>query len=225
MQTVVTNRVHIGDVIRNAIVFNFKNSRGGAVNTDTLLQTVAHLFKLLDDRQVDYLLVGGIALLQYIEGRNTQDIGLIMAVSSLEKLPEIRIIDQNEHFARGKFNELQIDLLLTRNPLFDKVQREFATTQQFVEQAIPCATVEGLLLLKMYALPSLYRHGSFARVGIYENDIATLMQLYQPAPDPLFAELSRHLSATDLKAVREIVDEIQQRIARFRQKSDPGDLR
>jgi len=190
------------------------------VNTDTLLQTVARLFKLLDERRIDYLLVGGIALLQYIEGRNTQDIDLIMAVSSVEKLPEIQLVDQNEYFARGQFNELQIDLLLTRNPLFAKVQCEYATTHPFVEQSIPCATVEGLLLLKMYALPSLYRQGSFARVGIYENDIATLIQLYQPPIEPLFAELAPHLSSADLKAVREIVDEIQQRIARFQQKLD-----
>lgn len=220
MEAVVTNQVHIGNVIRNAIVFNFRNSLGGAVITDNLLQTVSRLFALLDERQIEYLLVGGIALLQYIEGRNTQDIDLIMAVSSLEKLPEIRIIEQNQDFARGQFDELQIDLLLTRNPLFDKVKRDYATTQQFVEQAIPCATVEGLLLLKMYALPSLYRQGGFARVGIYENDIATLMQLYQPELDLLFAELSKHLSATDLKAVREVIAEIEQRIARFQQQSD-----
>jgi hypothetical protein len=160
MEAVVTNQVHIGNVIRNAIVFNFRNSLGGAVVTDNLLQTVSRLFALLDERQIEYLLVGGIALLQYIEGRNTQDINLIMAVSSLEKLPELRIIEQNQDFARGQFGELQIDLLLTRNPLFDKVKRDYATTRQFVEQAIPCATVEGLLLLKMYALPSLYRQGS-----------------------------------------------------------------
>jgi hypothetical protein len=219
MEATVTKRVHIGDVIRNALVFNFKNPRGGAVATDTLVQTVARLFKLLEARQIDYLLVGGIALLQYIEGRNTQDIDLIMAVASLEKLPEIQVSGQNEDIARGQFHELQIDLLLTRNRLFDKVQREYATTRPFIEQAIPCTTVEGLLLLKMYALPSLYRQGSFARVGIYENDIATLMQLYQPPLAPLFAELSQHLSASDLKAVREIVDEIEQRIARFQQKS------
>ena len=188
--------------------------------TDNLLQTVSRLFALLDERQIEHLLVGGIALLQYVEGRNTQDIDLIMAVSSLKKLPEIRIIEQDEDFARGQFDGLQIDLLLTRNPLFDKVKRDYATTHQFVEQAIPCATVEGLLLLKLYALPSLYRQGSFARVGIYENDVATLMQLYRPALDRLFAELSKHLSATDLKAVKEIVAEIEQRIARFQQESD-----
>ncbi|HXG65330.1 MAG TPA: hypothetical protein VNO70_09490 [Blastocatellia bacterium] len=209
------NKVHIGNVIRNAVVFNFKNWQEGGVSADNLLETVARLFALLKERQIDYLLVGGIALLQYVEGRNTEDIDLIMAVSSLEKLPEIQILDQNPDFARGKFQELQIDILLTSNPLFDKVRRQYAAPQSFVEQEIPCATVEGLLLLKMYALPSLYRQGNFARVGLYENDIATLIQAYKPQMAPLLNELSHHLSATDLGAIRDIVDEIQERIHRF----------
>jgi hypothetical protein len=212
--------IHIGRVIQNAIVFNFKRSRGGAVDTDNLLQTVARLFELLDERGVEYLLVGGIALLQYIEGRNTEDIDLIVAVASLEKLPEIEVAEQNEYFARGKLSGLKIDLLLTRNPLFLIVQRSYAVTQQFLERAIPCANVEGLLLLKMYALPSLYRQGSFARVSTYENDIATLMHDYKPEIEPLFTELAPHLSQTDLAAVREIIVEIRQRIERFDESSD-----
>src|SRR5262245_38399471 len=223
MKEIINGRVHIGDVVRSAIVFDFKNSRGGAVNTDNLLQTVARLFTLLQERQIDYLLVGGIALLQYIEGRNTQDIDLIMAVSSLEKIPEIRIIEQNVDAARGQFGELQIDLLLTSNPLFEKVKRDHATISQFVEQAIPTATVEGLLILKIYALPSLYRQGNFARVGIYENDIATLIQHYQPEMSPLLTELSKHLTTSDFESVHEIIDEIQQRIVRFREKSESKD--
>lgn len=208
-------QVHIGKVIRNAVVFKLKNWSGGALNADTLLQSVPALFALLQERQIKYLLVGGIALLQYVEGRNTEDIDLIMALSSLKKLPEIKVASQDAYFARGKFNELQIDILLTRNPLFDKVQRRYTTSQQFIEQNIPCATVEGLLLLKMYALPSLYRQGNFARVGVYENDIATLINEYRPQLEPLFAELAHHLSETDLMALREIVAEIQQRIERF----------
>ncbi|MBF8284863.1 MAG: hypothetical protein HW378_3778 [Anaerolineales bacterium] len=208
-------KVHIGSVIRNAVVFNFKNWRGGTMNADTLLQTVARLFAVLHERQIDYLLVGGVALLQYVEGRNTEDIDLIMALPSLKKLPEIQIASQDVNFARGKFDELQIDILLTRNPLFEKVQRNYATTQRFAERDIPCATVEGLLLLKLYALPSQYREGNFARVGIYENDIATLIHDYRPQLEPLFAELAHHLSDSDLAAVREVVAEIQQRIERF----------
>ena len=185
------------------------------MNADTLLQTVARLFAVLHERQIDYLLVGGVALLQYVEGRNTEDIDLIMALPSLKKLPEIQIASQDVNFARGKFDELQIDILLTRNPLFEKVQRKYATTQRFVERDIPCATVEGLLLLKLYALPSQYRQGDFARVGIYENDIATLIHDYRPQLEPLFAELARHLSDSDLAAVRDVVAEIQQRIELF----------
>ena len=161
------------------------------------------------------MLVGGVALLQYIEGRNTEDIDLIMALPSLKQLPEIELTTQDQNFARGRFNELRIDILLTRNSLFDKVRRNYTSQQRFVEQDIPSATVEGLLLLKLYALPSLYRQGNFARVGIYENDVATLIQNYQPKLEPLFDVLAQHLSETDLNAVREVIVEIRQRIERF----------
>lgn len=211
----IQRKLHIGSVIRNAVVFNLKNRRGETVNADTLPEAVARLFAVLHERGIDYLLVGGIALLQYVEGRNTEDIDLIMARPSLKKAPEIQITSQDLNFARGKFGELQIDILLTRNPLFEKVRRRYATTQHFVERDIHCATVEGLLLLKLYALPSLYREGNFARVGLYENDIATLLHDYRPPLEPLFDELSHHLSDTDLMAVREVVAEIQQRIERF----------
>lgn len=215
------SKVHIGKVIQNAVVFKFKDLGKNAVNSETLLQNVARLFVLLEERDIDYLLVGGIALLQYVEGRNTEDIDLIMALSSLKELPEIEVTSQDMNFARGQFDALQIDVLLTRNPLFEKVQKQYATVQHFVEQTIPCATVEGLLLLKLYALPSLYRQGNFARVGIYENDIATLIYSYRPDLESLLQELAQYLSETDLGAVREIVSEIEQRIARFGQGFGP----
>lgn len=208
-------RVHIGSVIRNAVVFNFKNGRGEMDNPDSLLQTVDRLFALLHERKIDYLLVGGIALLQYVEGRNTEDIDLIMALSSLKKLPEIEVESQDVNFARGKFKDLQIDILLTRNPLFRKVQQRYATTHRFVERDIPCATVEGLLLLKLYALPSLYRQGNFARVGLYETDIATLLHDYRPPLEPLFDELKPRLSEADLSAMRDVLADIERRIERF----------
>ena len=211
----VKPKVHIGKVIQNAIVFNFRNSGEIAVNSETLFQNVARLFALLEERKIDYLLVGGIALLQYIEGRNTEDIDLIMALASLKKLSEIEVTSQDINFARGQFGELQIDILLTRNRLFEKVRKQYATTQHFVEQEIPCATVEGLLLLKLYALPSLYRQGNFTRVGIYENDIATLIYSYRPEVEPLLKELAQYLNETDIIAVREIVSEIEQKIDRF----------
>lgn len=209
----------IGSVLRNAVAFNFKNSPEVIMKADTLLDQVQQLFNLLDERKVDYVLVGGVALLTYVEGRNTQDIDLIIAIPDLAKLPEVVVEKQDMYFAHGKFGELQIDLLLTNNPLFDKVRRQYSTTKQFLERKIRCATVGGLLLLKLYALPSLYRQGGFERVGIYENDIATLMHAYQPPLPPLFAELTKHLSETDMAEVRKIVAEIEGRIQRFRKDS------
>lgn len=215
----VRGAVHIGKVVRDAVVFDFKNSRGGGVNADSLIGTVDRLFALLHERRIDYLLVGGVALLQYVEGRNTEDVDLIVAVSDLERLPELEVANEDASFARGGFDGLRIDLLLTRNPLFDEVKKRHATTGSFVERDIPCATVEGLLVLKLYALPSLYRQGNFARVGLYENDVATLIQAYRPPLEPLFDELKDHLSPTDLAAVRGIVTEILQRIERFQGES------
>ncbi|GAB4455557.1 MAG: hypothetical protein OHK0041_20170 [Anaerolineales bacterium] len=206
----------IGNVLRNAVVFNFKNPAEVMMNADSLLTQVEKLFDLLDSRKVDYVLAGGIALLTYVEGRNTQDIDLIMALSSLEKMPEIEIENRDMYFARGKFGALQIDVLLTKNPLFEKVAKKYSAGKQFLDRNIRCATVEGLLLLKLFALPSLYRQGSFERVGIYENDIAALIHAFNPDMKPLLAELGNHLNETDMTEARSILTEIEGRIRRFR---------
>lgn len=206
--------VHIGKVVRNARIFKFRDLRGGTVSDSALLEAVDRLFALLEGRRIDYLLVGGIALLQYVEGRNTEDIDLIMSFSSLDHLPELRKTGQDGDFVRATFEGVQIDLLLTSNPLFDEVRRLYATRQRFVEREIPCATPEGLVLLKLYALPSLYRQGDLDRAALYETDILTLMRRHRVDPEPLFTKIKPHLSATDLRALRSIVDEIQQRIER-----------
>ena len=209
--------VHIGKVIRNAVVFNFKNwTRVSTMaNSDTLLQVVQRLFALLDERDIDHVLVGGVALLTYVEGRNTQDIDLIMALSLLAKLPEIKIESQTEYFARGKFEGLEIDILLNQNRLFAEVQRAYVRKQKLMGREITTATVEGLLLLKLYALPSLYRQGNFAKIGLYENDVATLMYYYNPAMTLLFETLEKYVDKGDMVELREIVKEIEQRLERF----------
>jgi hypothetical protein len=76
------------------------------------------------------------------------------------------------------------------------------------------STPEGLVLLKLYALPSLYRQGDVSRAAFYETDILTLMHHHHVDPEPLFMELEPHLSATDLEALRQIVAEIRERIER-----------
>jgi hypothetical protein len=211
--------VHIGEIIRNAVLFKPGNHQARLMNSDFLIETVARFFALLRERQIEYVLVGGIAMLQYVEGRNTEDIDLIMAVAALERLPELQVETRDADFARSKFDDLKVDVLLTTNPLFDEVRRRFASVQRFVEQDIPCATVEGLILLKLYALPSLYRQGNFTRVGLYENDVATLLHVHHPRIEPLLDELALYLNDTDINQVKQIADEVLQRISRFEERS------
>jgi hypothetical protein len=215
----IQSSVQIGNVIRNAVVFNVKNWLGDMMNSDSLIQSVQDFFAVLEQRKIDYVLVGGIAILHYVEGRNTQDLDLLMAVSSLEKLPELKVSSRDTDFVRANYNELQIDILLTQNPLFKKVHSEYSSVQKFLDRDIPLATVEGLLLLKLYALPSLYRQGNFARVGIYENDIATLLHYYQPDMPSLISELSKYVNENDLSEIKSVVFDIQNRIKRFKDES------
>ncbi len=210
--------LQIGEIIRDAVAFDMKNWVSDRMSSGALIQAVQGLFSLLEQRQVDYVLVGGVALLHYVRGRNTQDLDLIMALSSLQKLPELEIASEDANFVRASYGELQIDILLTTNPLFRKVQRQYSTVERLLDRRIPIATVDGLLLLKLYALPSLYRQGDFARVSIYENDIATLLYYYQPNIDGLVDELSRYVGEGDLAEIRTIVAEAQARVSRFQSK-------
>jgi hypothetical protein len=211
----IQSSVQIGTVLRNARIFNPRVWLQGEMASDSLLQSVQGLFALLEERRVNYVLVGDIALLHYVEGRNTQDLDLIMALAALKKLPELQISSRERFFARAAYAGLQIDVLLTQNLLFKKVQHFYTQKVRFLDREVPIATVEGLLLLKLYALPSLYRQGNFARVGLYENDVATLLHDYRPALVPLLDELSHHLDEADLTETRAILAEIQTRLERF----------
>ncbi len=212
----VTTLADIGAVVVNANTFTPRRWKGNPMSADSLLENVRRLFALLHERRIEYVLVGGIALLHYVEGRNTEDIDLIMALPALRQLPEIDVQSQDMFFARGSFGDLQIDILLTENRLFDLVRRSYSEVAPFLDQPVPIATVEGLLLLKLYALPSLYRQGNFVRVSLYENDIAALMYAYRPDMPRLFDVLRDYVSTSDLESMYVITAEIEARIRRFR---------
>ena len=214
--------VHIGKVVRNAMAFNAQRWQGVPVAMDDLLQTVQALFTLLHQRKTKYVLVGGIALLQYIQGRNTEDIDLILNVTALKRLPEITITSQDSYFARGQFQGLQIDFLLPKNPLFAHVQKRHVMQQPFFERTITSATIRGLILLKLYALPSLYRQGDFARVGLYENDVATLLFYHAPNMQEVLVELTPFVSNQDISEIQAIIFDLEQRISRFTRSHNTG---
>ena len=216
--------VHIGEVIVNAIVFDPKNGeRLRTMDLNNLLQSVQRLFDLLEEREVPYVLVGGIAMLIYVEGRNTQDIDLIVPRDAMEKLTEIVIEDDNPDFARAKLDELQVDLLFTHNDLFNTVAKNHTVTKQFVERSIRCATVEAIIMLKLFALPSLYRQGSFEKVDLYQNDVLRLLREFDPDTEPVFAELARHMLPSDVEELRKIVAGIEEEIAQARHRFGKGE--
>ena len=167
-----------------------------------IYRAVPKLFDLLDERGIEYALVGGIAMLAYVEGRNTQDIDLIIDRDDVEKLPEIRIESQNPEFARGWFSDLRVDFLFTDGKLFDAVLRDNVTVKRFAERDAKCATVEGLLLLKLSALPDKYRRGHFDRVRTYEKDVADLIERYHPTVGPLFDVLAKYMLNSDVDEIR-----------------------
>lgn len=185
--------------------------------SDDLLQ----LFTLLKSRGVRHVLVGGVAMLKYIDGRNTDDIDLLMSVESLAKLPEIKIEDRNPDFAKGRFRSIRVDLLLTSNPVFKLVQDKYATTHRFHELEVPCATVEGLILLKFFALPALYLADDLQRVALYETDITMLSQRHGTALRPLLSVLQQHVDPAQHQELQRIAAEIEQRVARMRGASPP----
>lgn len=112
----ITTIESISTTIHRAQLFN-PSRKGELVNhSDLLLATESFFAKLLDTR-VPYLLVGGVAMLSYVEGQNTEDIDLIMDRSSLDDVGLV-ITDENRNFVRSTYEELQVDILLTHNSLF-----------------------------------------------------------------------------------------------------------
>lgn len=201
----------IAQVIVNAHTFNPRKER--VVESD-LFQAVNDFFAELDEQRVEYVLVGGIAVLNYVAGRNTEDVDLIVSAADLPKLPQLTIKSQDNDFATADYQGLKVDLLLTSNKLFRLIRDKYVTQVEFAQRSVRCVTVAGLVLLKLYALPSLYREGRFERVYLYETDITMLLSAYLVDVGETFTVLSRYLSLTDITSLRPIVAEIEARIAR-----------
>ncbi len=196
----------IDEIVENGIVFNLRRK----LPMYDIRETVRALFTDLREMKVDYVLVGGVALLSYVPGRNTQDVDLIIAPKQLSKLDWQATVQDND-FGKANYHGFQVDLLLTTNPLFAYVQRKERTTITFDDINVPCATREGLLLLKLYALPSLYRQGNLARAALYETDILMLRQDAMVDEEKLLAILSKHLAPHDIDELRRILREQRER--------------
>lgn len=174
------------------------------------------LFGQLGSRGIRHVLVGGLALIQYVPVRNTDDVGVIVAVEDVPRIAGMVIVERNDWFAAARFGNLAVDLLFTVNPLFKHVAESHVETRILMDLPVSCANPTGLLLLKLFALPSLYRQGNIPRADLFETDITMLMRQYPHDPEALLQTLSSHMSATDVNALRKVLDEVVHRITRTR---------
>lgn len=201
--------VSIADTVAFGVAFDPKNSdRVARMDLNELYASVGRLFDLLAEREIDYALAGGVAMRAYSEGRNTQDVDLVMASIDLAKLPELRIEEKNELFAQSWFGDLRVDVLLADNEPFRAVRQRFATLRSFAGREVPTATPEGLLLMKLFALPSLYRQGQFAKVRVYEGDVADLLDATADVAPPVWESLEGVLLKSDIDELRRIVADL-----------------
>jgi hypothetical protein len=195
-------------ILRDALIFE----NGSRMNEEERLVQTERLLHALETEEIPHVLVGGLALLQYVDGRNTRDIDLILAVEDLPRLPGFVIRERNEWFGTGDCGPLRVDLLFTENPFFSEVAERHSAPRDFLGTTLRCATPEGIVLLKLYALPSLYRQGQVERADLYETDILQLLRIQSVSDETLLSQLSPHLSATDLKALRDVLRELRGRL-------------
>jgi hypothetical protein len=181
-------------------------------------QAVEQLFSRLEEINITYTLVDGIAMLIYIEGRNTVDIDFIMSRVDANAIGLV-VSQEDQNFARASFQGIQVDLLLADNPLFQSVQLHHAQLLEVAGRAVRVATPLGLCILKLFALPSLYRQGQFNRAALYETDILQLTLEYNVDLKQAVQAVALHVIASDRTELDTISTDIMQRIRRMRDRN------
>jgi hypothetical protein len=189
-------------ILTHAQVFDPKTKM---VHED-LRAAIHALFDELERARVDFLLVGGVALLSFVEGRNTQDIDLIIDPEAVARMPWSASI-RDQDFGSAAYRGISVDFLLTTNRLFSHVRTSERASITFDGRLVPSVTRRGLLLLKLYALPSLYRQGKLDRAALYETDILMLHQGVEVDDEALLATMRDHLAEHDVKELAKILDE------------------
>ncbi|MFM7600639.1 MAG: hypothetical protein ACKO7R_05495 [Pseudanabaena sp.] len=217
----------ISTILRNASVFDIKNWREVSLNNQANFQglpdsdSVSRLFEAIKLQKINnYLLVGGIAMLNYnyIDGRNTEDIDLVFDEGQIFRIDGLEVISKDQDFCRAKFENIQIDLLLTKNKVFKYVLQYCGSRTSYADATdIAIASPKGLIILKLYALPSLYHKEQFDRATLYESDITQLLRKYPVTITEVLKPLKPPvLLDSDLEEVKNIFLDIQSRIDKER---------
>lgn len=168
-----------------------------------VLQTTAELLTLLNERPVEYVVVGGMAMQQYLPERRTKDLDMIMTIPEVKRLPEVRFVRRFVHFAHGFYNEMAVDALLTSNPIFEFVRCQHKSVGSFHGQPMSCVSVEGMYFLKSYALTSIHQKSLWHKLAQAEEDLLGLLQHYPMALEPFADLLDSYLPAHEVAYLRE----------------------
>lgn len=168
---------------------------------------------LLDAKGIEYALVGGAALLTMDDGkRPTDDFDFIIAKADIEQVEELERESSDRNFGRYLYQGTQIDVLYRDNPIFEYVMQNCLDSTLVEGKEITRATPEGIILLKLYALPSLYQQGQQRRAVTYENDIlGLLLQPIEVGFDRLLEVLSGEFLPSQIDELRNILEDCQRR--------------
>ncbi len=223
-----TTPVNASQVLRAAWSGDFKrhDSKESWMNADSIGQEVEELFMLLEARDVPFLLVGGLAMLTHVRGRNTDDVDLIISVPDQRRLePEVALVDPpapGSPFALGRYKGLRVDYLDAGASIFRLVLEKHREEQPLVfasgtSRRLPVATPRGLMLLKLFALPSVTRQMDWERATTYEDDVLRLW-LAHPELDPrqVLPTLKPHLDANAFYSLEnEVLPDVIRRRERY----------
>jgi predicted nucleotidyltransferase len=124
------------------------------------------LIAAFNDRQIQYAIIGGLAIVQYARVRTTDDIDAILAVSQLS-MPglfddlktrgfEVDVMRNVRELRDGgmttvQFGGVLIDLLRPVLPLYARVL-DRAITAELLGQSVRISSVEGLIVTKLVAM-------------------------------------------------------------------------
>lgn len=191
-----------------------KTGLDALIQLDDLKQFVA----LLEEREINYALVGGVALMiAASESRPTEDLDFIVSPHQLDALSDVVIVSSDSNFGRYRWHDITIDALYTDNKIFSHALKNYRCTYDFGGCSISSLTAEGLFLLKLYALPSLYLQAQFDKANIYESDLTRLLRRNPDIEEErLLLFLQKHLEISQVEELREIVQECRQKLKRKR---------
>ncbi len=213
-----TDTVCIKEIIYSANAFNPQNWIDGyKMNPENLPKSVDNFLKLLAQNKIEMVIVGGIALLSYMQDRNTQDLDLIISKADFYKIsPFLEVLEADDNFANCEtFDGLKVDFLFTDNAIFSYVKKVFCQKRVYQEGSFFIATVEGLVLMKLYAWADLYLNGNLfedkyllTKSLRYKNDIEVLLLNYEINLAPLERILKKNLEPAKFDLVENLIKEL-----------------